>query len=264
MITVGFKESLNYPFVVKNSLSSAQIFEYLPAALEGPFGFIESNISVLQLVPFTSSTVDYIITVAEVYFPSQNVSKLQELVLDPTSDLYTNKDKTVSGFSKLIDSSIPLTGLLETLASSTQSSDGDTETVAQEQGLSPNSGSMEYSNADVNAVTTKTQKGTIAGITIGSVVGGTVYIALLVVGVRFFIVRRRIKLNSTQNSVLPVSANVSVDSFSEVAYGAGVRLPSTPSVATRSSPMESQMSQVDSYIPRISKPVAAQNSLGWV
>jgi hypothetical protein len=262
LITVGFKESLNYPFVVKNSLSSAQIFEYLPILLKSPFNLNESNVTVVQLVPFSSSTVSYIITVAEVYFPSQSVSELQSMVLDSSSSLYQNDDPTVSDFSKLIDSSIPLTGLLDKLGSSSGSSSSSSGSSSQAQGVSPLSGSMEYSNSQVTSNTNKSQSGKIAGITIGSVVGGTVYISLLLVGVRFFIVRKRIRLESAQNSILPTSTNGSVESFGDVAYGAGVRLPSSPSVDTRQS-QSPQMSQTDSFIPRISKPVAAQNSLGW-
>lgn len=257
LITVGLKQSLNYPFVVKNSISSAQIFEYLPSVLVGPFGFANSNVTVVQLVPFTSSTVDYIITVAEVYFPSEDISYLQNLILNGSSTLYSNYDETVREFATLIDSSIPLTGLLNQLDESANGSSGSSSGGSQ---VLANSGSMEYSASQVVDKTGKSQKLKIAGITIGSILGACVYIALMVVGVRLFIVRRRIQLTIAQNSILPTSSNASVDSF-QVAYGAGVRLPSSSSFGGSND--GAQMSQVDNYVPRISKPVAAQNSLGW-
>lgn len=37
VVTVGFKSALNYPFVVNNTITSAQIFEYLPGVLTYPF-----------------------------------------------------------------------------------------------------------------------------------------------------------------------------------------------------------------------------------
>ncbi len=265
LITVGFKEAWNYPFVVKNSLASAQIFEYLPKVLNHPFDYNSSNTSVLQLVPMVSTEVQYIITVAEVYFPSSDIAALQKHILNASSPLYKNDDATAAALSTLIDPSIPLTGLLGRLEQG--SSNSGSNSNGGNGNSHQNTGAMEYSSS-VNTQTPQ-GKGRLAAVTIGSVVGGTVYISLLIVGVRFFINRKRVALASRSGSILPMSnPNDSTESFNSVQYGAGVRLPSssTPSHFSHASQQYShqpEMQQVDNYVPRISAPVATQNSLGW-
>jgi hypothetical protein len=247
LITIGLKGVWDYPFIVSNSIASAQVFGYLPNVLEYPFNYTTSNISVAELVPFTSSNVDYIITVAEVYFPKDDVAELQALILDSSSSIYNNPDATYNEFADLIDRSIPITGVLDKLNTGSTSSSGTSSGSTF-----VNSGAMEYSQSGVSGAS-KAETGKNVGIAIGSVVGATTYIALLILGARYYIVRKRVKLESGSNSFLDSASNGSAESLNHFVYGAGVR----------ASAQSQQMSQVDNYIPQISKPVATQNSLGW-
>ncbi|QID83737.1 hypothetical protein GRS66_006214 [Saccharomyces pastorianus] len=175
LITIGFTAGLNYVFLVKNPLSSAQVFSFLPLVLKYPFsdttsqpeesGTYEmgsssfalsyksgsstttlspksvspisvvekrkkgeksgvtstanldlpsignSSIVVKQIVPMIDSSKAYVIAVAEVYFPTEALSFLQELILDSNSTLYNNPQTPLRTLAGLIDSSIPLGGL---------------------------------------------------------------------------------------------------------------------------------------------------------
>ncbi|CDO91740.1 unnamed protein product [Kluyveromyces dobzhanskii CBS 2104] len=152
VITIGFREALNYPFLIANPLASAQIFNFLPKVLVYPFISVTSggasvyrrewNISkkdsgdtaqatssslyeevqVKSIVPLVVSNVSYILSIAEVYFPTGSVANLQELVSDSDSILYTNPVKYLANLAELIDPSIPLTGL--TYSGSSSSSNG--------------------------------------------------------------------------------------------------------------------------------------------
>ncbi|KAH3688962.1 hypothetical protein WICPIJ_000053, partial [Wickerhamomyces pijperi] len=258
LITVGFKKAFNYPFVVKNALSSAQIFEYLPGVLNGPYDFVNPSTTIYQLVPFSSTDVDYIITVAEVYFPSSEVESLQQNILNLTSPLYTNSDQTLNELAKLIDPSVPITGLLTKLQSSTSSSsssgDGSSSDSDDSDGSSSSgskvsigsldSGSMDYSATVSTNVTPETGKRAIA-ITIGSVAGGISLIAACVVGLYFgFLRKKKIELiESAHNSM-----------YSEGSLESGYY----------SINGESLHEKVESDKHFISRPVESKNSLGWV
>lgn len=71
-----------------------------------------SSIKVIQIIPLVVSGRDYLISVAEVYFPSDYVSALQTYVLNANSSLYDNPSQTLSALADLMDPSISLTSLL--------------------------------------------------------------------------------------------------------------------------------------------------------
>lgn len=70
-----------------------------------------SSIVVKQIVPMIDSSRSYVIAVAEVYFPTEAISSLQELILDTNSTLYNNPQTSLQTLAGLIDSSVPLGGL---------------------------------------------------------------------------------------------------------------------------------------------------------
>ncbi|AJU95979.1 Hkr1p [Saccharomyces cerevisiae YJM1342] len=70
-----------------------------------------SSIAVKKIVPMVDSSKAYIISVAEVYFPTEAVTYLQQLVLDENSTLYSNPQTPLRSLAGLIDSGIPLGGL---------------------------------------------------------------------------------------------------------------------------------------------------------
>ncbi|KAL7665609.1 Msb2 [[Candida] zeylanoides] len=166
LVYIGFKSALNYPFVVEHSLSSAQIFQYLPGVLSFPFSDTAKykDVSVKQLVPSTADGVAYTITVAEVYFPSDSVDVLSQFIQTAGSKLYRNSDSTENSLASLIDSRIPITGLSQSDSSST----GDSASNQS------NNGSLDSKNASIK------NKGAIAGITIGAAAGCGLYLSLMV------------------------------------------------------------------------------------
>ncbi|AJV08621.1 Hkr1p [Saccharomyces cerevisiae YJM1615] len=70
-----------------------------------------SSIAVKKIVPMVDSSKAYIISVAEVYFPTEAVTYLQQLILDENSTLYSNPQTPLRSLAGLIDSGIPLGGL---------------------------------------------------------------------------------------------------------------------------------------------------------
>lgn len=194
-ITIGFKESLNYPFLIENPLASAQIFGFLPEILRYPFSVrasrsnsstssvkrdlvgdsgnllldnstlildklnwktsimnsLSSNVSVSRngshnafranfsgvavssIVPLIVSGNDYITSVAVVYFPTEAVEVLQKMIINGASRIYKNPDQSLRDMALLIDSKIPITGII--------SSDGSGQGSGSSGGSGSSSGS---------------------------------------------------------------------------------------------------------------------------
>lgn len=154
VITVGFKEPLNYPFLIANPLASAQIFNFLPKVLVRPFQLTTTgaapvyrrswnifkkginthllssslptydDVQVKSIVPLVIQNVSYIVSIAEVYFPTESVHTLQELVLDSSSILYSNPVSYLADLASLINPAIPLTGLTYSGSSGSSSGNG--------------------------------------------------------------------------------------------------------------------------------------------
>ncbi|CAK9435454.1 uncharacterized protein LODBEIA_P01810 [Lodderomyces beijingensis] len=171
IITVGFKNALNYPFVVNNTVTSAQIFSFLPGVLTFPFtntkGF--GDVTVKQLIPYQAASINYTITVAEVYFPSNSIMTLSQLISSPDSMIYKNPDGIQNTLASLIDSRIPLIGLDESDQRSIGLSSGNNAPV------NPN-GSMDMAYTDQTSST----KERVAGITVGAAAGCGLYMGLMV------------------------------------------------------------------------------------
>ncbi|CAD6613106.1 XXYS1_4_G0049440.mRNA.1.CDS.1 [Saccharomyces cerevisiae] len=70
-----------------------------------------SSIAVKKIVPMVDSSKAYIVSVAEVYFPTEAITYLQQLILDENSTLYSNPQTPLRSLAGLIDSGIPLGGL---------------------------------------------------------------------------------------------------------------------------------------------------------
>lgn len=181
LVTVGFREALNYPFVVSHSILSAQIFDYLPDVLKFPFNGNAAfdDIAVNRIVPFGSQDVNYIISVAEVYFPEEDVDSLQQLLSDSSSKLYQNKDPTTAMLALLIDVRVPLTGL-NTASRPTTPGPVDNGSVGSSDAKSSNSG-------------------VVAGIAAGASMGLLAYMALMVLMFRKF-KKRSVELQSDLES----------------------------------------------------------------
>lgn len=229
IVYIGFKSALNYPFVVLHSVSSAQIFEYLPGTVKFPFSGSDKydDVVVRRLVPFTADGIDYTITVAEVYFPTASVNALREFITTQDSKLYRNTNPTEHNLAALIDNRIPLTGIDLT---GNSNSGGSTST---------NYGSMDSSGANSKI----SDKGKIAGITIGAAAGFGLYMSLMVLLFK--------KYKKKSGIELPYSDSEShVGSVEDFVFH--------NRVVDQSSGSGSHSKSV-----QISDPVQASNSLGW-
>lgn len=285
LITVGFKSALNYNFVVSTPVSSAQIFAFLPEMLNTPFGNVYQNISVLQLVPLQSKSVNYLATVAEVYFPTTEITTLSKLIANTSSSLYTMNEGAAKYLAYLIDPSIPLTGLLASSSSSSSSSNSTSSANDNSGSLDSNSYSNSGSLDSVSKSSTgsgtsslASSKGKIIGLVIGVVVGGCTYIVAMVLLIRYFVVRRQ-KAESVIKYPDDLSVNSS-DSGNDNSNHEKAHFNDqesiTPSMRINNWMNESHYDDIAgpdirvaeigkkaTSIPKISRPIASQNSLGW-
>ncbi|CAY67341.1 Mucin family member [Komagataella phaffii CBS 7435] len=261
LITVGFKEPLNYAFVVGNSMSPVQIFEYLPGVLCYPYEseLDASKITVLQLVPYTSPDVSYIITVAEVYFKSSLIGDLQSEIHDTSSSLYSNPDPSERALANLIDPRVPITGLNLGSTSSQTSGNGS--------GNSDNSSNSDGDGLDSTESQGSSNTGKVAGIAVGSVMGFTLYLGSIALFYRYR--KNKSKLASDEAAV-GSSESPETTQISNVSYsspGAIVVGSTNSHIGSNSSPEVTSSTirgdSTHSNLPKISGPVSTYNSLGW-
>lgn len=274
LITVGFKEALNYDFVVANSVCTAQIFAFLPNALERPFSSGITDINVVRLEPLTIDSYDYTVTVAEVYFLSSQLDKLAAMIKDPNSALYSQNITTENELVSMIDPNIPLTGLVSN-SSSSNSNSRYSESDSDDN--SSNSGSLEFSSKSTTGSNSPIKnKGKLTGFIIGIIVAGTTYIALMILLGRYFVMRYR---KRQSNITCPDDSSVSSsegypEKFPDLeknSYSDNASI--TPSTRINNwmdsnnyEPADTQVHVADvakKGKPIISRPIATQNSLGW-
>ena len=254
VVYIGFKSALNYPFVVEHSVSSAQIFEYLPDVLRFPFNSDSSykDITVKRLVPFTASGIMYTITVAEVYFPTDSIAALAQFIQTPDSLIFRNPEQTENSLAALIDSRIPLTGL-EVSDSKPGSSDSGSS-------ASSNNGSLGSTDttSEQNPTTT-TGNGRIAGIAIGASAGCALYMTLMLLLFKRFKRKQTIELPPSDSESNIGVENFGVDNSGDSGSGLSEifnRIQNMSDTASVEIPSNTRSVQ-------ISVPVNPSNSLGW-
>lgn len=295
LVTIGFKQALNYAFIVQNPLSSAQIFEYLPQVLSYAFSDVDaSQIIVSKLVPYSSVQVDYMITVAEVYFDDSLSDDLQNAILNKASKIYSSPNDTVKAMSALIDPKIPVNDLLDSLNEATlQQSNGSggsgSSSSSQNEDLVYSLGSLDSNalSASTVAVVKKSNKKYVIGIVVGCVAGIVVYVACIIALLKNRIRKAAINLDNNNNN------NNSDDDFSllsEDAYYYGnnmkqektsnyseskgdVRLSDSESEKEVKPHLTKSLSHIFDFvklkheepktIPEISAPINVKSSLGW-
>lgn len=279
LLTIGFKKALNYNFLISSPLSSAQIFTFLPSILNNPFQGQFKNVSIHQIVPLQSESLDYMATVAEVYFPTKHISTLHSLITNSSSPLYEDADGSAKYLAELIDPTIPLTGLVPTGDESqgfesygSTSSDGSTfpeddNSGPSYEGALGSSGKFASSNGGHGSSGGKT-----AGIVVGVVVGGCTYLTTMILLVRYF-VKRQIKKTllkdpeecsiDSSDSNLDLTQEKRNDYFNiEESTEPSTKIhdlvnnDTGPDIRVTSDGRRFQ-------VPKISRPIATQNSLGW-
>ncbi|KFY48990.1 hypothetical protein V495_00849 [Pseudogymnoascus sp. VKM F-4514 (FW-929)] len=270
LIQVGFTYALNYQFVVANSMSSAQIFTYLPKGIAYGLEIKESDVIMHSLQPYdTSRTLNYITTLALAYIPTQVVSNLGIMIHVPVSRLYKNPSEPVDVIMSSINPSIPITvgsGLDGSGPAAPVGGDGSSPTPGGGKDGSKGNGIFD-SNADNQ---TPGAKGMTAGIATGAVVAAAAYGAAM-----FFIARRykKRKLSHRRARSLMNPAEMMEASGSPAlpggVYMSGGRQ-STGSGESGSGSSEDRHSRGSgrsagnsARTAQISGPMMAENSLGW-
>lgn len=145
-VQIGFKYSLNYPFVASHPAAAAQIFKYLPEGLAQGLNIDEGQVQMAELVPYDTSTnavskskspskrdvngadadaesadvptggstpkdTSFSQTIAKIYIPKDQVVALKVQVSDRSSALYTDQsDPNVKALMSLIDTNVPVSG----------------------------------------------------------------------------------------------------------------------------------------------------------
>lgn len=272
LIQVGFTYALNYEFVVANSMSSAQIFSYLPKGIAYGLEIKESDVIMHSLQPYdTSRSLNYITTLALAYIPSNVVSNLGIMIHVPVSRLYKNPSEPVAVIMSSINPSIPITvgsGLDGTDPAAPGSTDGSSPTPDDKDSGNGNGGLFDSNNENNQ---TPGAKGMTAGIATGAVVAAAAYGAAM-----FFIARRykRRKLShrrarSMMNPGEMMEATGGSPALPGGVYMSGGRQSTgsgesgSGASGDRHSSGSGRSAGNSARTAQISGPMMAENSLGW-
>ena len=183
LVRIGFTQSLNYPFVVQNSVTVAQIFQFLPVAGSYALQIGGSDVTVRSLEPYAVS--QYIATSALIFIPQDQVDNLQVQILATNSRLYSQSDPTAQQLVNAIDPTIPL--LADTSSSGSTNSNGGAGASGgvgfSNQGAI--GGSLDNSPSQ-DITSSSSSSGKEAAIGIGAALAAIVYAALMFLGARRF------------------------------------------------------------------------------
>lgn len=253
-IQIGFLYPLNYKFVVANSMSSAQIFEYLPQGLADGLELSRDDVTIKSLLPLdTTAQTGFITTVARAWIPRSKFEQLKVDIHLPATAMYNNDNERVNTLMNYINAGIPLTpggNLPGGEATGTGSGNSPTSTNAPEDG--PFNDSKATSSGKVN--------GTTAGFVVAGIGGAAAY------GAAMFLVARRYKKRKqshrrSQSSSNPSEMMHSGGSLSGGAFMSGGRVSSNGTNDRNS--RGSGRTGNSARTAQISAPMMAENSLGW-
>ncbi|KAK9239839.1 hypothetical protein V1525DRAFT_338367 [Lipomyces kononenkoae] len=195
LVQVGFTYALNYPFIVKNPLAVAQIFDYLPRGVS--YGLnIDTNQTIMQSIqPYQTAGENFIVSMAMLYIPTDLVNTLLLGLHTPSSLFYNNPDPSVNSLMGLIDPTIPLiastTGSGSTATPGESSSGVSSGSTGSGGNGSPSSdtgssnGSTVLSGSLDTSGSPKTSSKKVIGIAVGAVAGVVLYGVLV-----FFLARK--------------------------------------------------------------------------
>lgn len=252
-IQIGFKFALNWRFVATNSMSAAQIIEYLPIGLKYGLDLKDDQVKIQSLKPLdTTRQLRYITTVAHLYIAENMVDTLRLDLLIPASKLYNHGETSVNQLMNYISISIPLQPG-ETLDGDAASGTGSGASPTNK----PDSGVF-----DTNAQNTSNsvKKNTI-GMTIGIAGAAAAYGAAM-----FFIARRYKKRRQNHRRSSSVMSHSEMRQTGSPALMGGANPYMT---GGRGSPNNNRNSGgsggtgQSARTQQISGPMMAENSLGW-
>lgn len=110
VVTIGFKEPLNYDFVLETPIAGAQIINYLPNALLSLINKHDVNISINALFPYKTKA-GYSATIATVIFPENEKDKLKLMIHNKPDLAFLNCTTLEKSLVELIDPEISLVTL---------------------------------------------------------------------------------------------------------------------------------------------------------
>lgn len=260
LIQIGFNKSLRYDFVVSHSDSIKQIFGFTPLGVANGLGINPNNITMHALQAFnTLSDAGYITTLALAYVPSNLVNKLSLDIRTASSDLYKNPDTSVNALMSMIDPTIPiLAGPADGSMNGYGSGKGGAGTNAGNQGGSGNLGQQPDNGSSGS------KPGTSVAIGVGVVAGAAVYGAAM-----FYVARRykrrkqgHVRSSSLQQNSPEMSTDAQYQTLGNSTMTGGMngqysdRAESPDSMGSRNGTTHARQAG-------ISRPIMAENSLGW-
>ncbi|KAJ5447916.1 hypothetical protein N7445_002737 [Penicillium cf. griseofulvum] len=250
LLQLGFNSSLPWSFVATTPLSSSQIFNYTPQAIEyalptlsakdGPVMFAIEPYYNWKTTGDDGKTISYNATIAIFYFPRDKVDALQALKFNPNSALYNQKDNSTRSLMAMVDPTIPLEFSGNYPSDNSDLTGGNNDSDSDD---GPDNGNND--NTDGSGGSSKAKASSV-GIGVGVVAGAAAY------GAGMFWVARRYRKRKQlhQRSSSTVEQMSQGGSAAGSMFAAGGRVPSHGSRGTARSQM-------------ISAPVMAENSLGW-
>jgi hypothetical protein len=242
LLQLGFNSQLPWSFVATTPLSSSQIFNYTPQAIEFALPkLLPKEFPVMfALEPYYNwQATGYNATLAIFYFPRDKVDALRALKINPLSALYNQESESIQSLMSMVDSTIPLEFSGNYPSGKSDSTDGHGD------GGSTDNSDGGNNNGDGSAGSSKAKASSV-GIGVGVVAGAAAY------GAGMFWVARRYRKRKQlhQRSSSTVEQMSQGGSAAGSMFAAGGRAPSHGSRGTARSQM-------------ISAPVMAENSLGW-
>jgi hypothetical protein len=255
LVQIGFDCPLNYPFVVANSKSSAQIFAWLQPGVADGLGLQPDQVIIHTLVPLnTAAKMNCISTVALTYVPTSMVSTLGLDIRTPTSGLYTNPDQSIYQLMNLINPAIPLLpgSTMDNGATGTGSGSAATTTAA--------TGNNGLDNTN-NQTQSSKAAGTTAGIAVVAIGASAAY------GAAMFLIARRYKRrkqshrrsSSVVGPEMRYSGSPALLGGGAGAFMSGGRMSPGNDRNSRGSGRTGNSART----AQISAPMMAENSLGW-
>ncbi|PLN76958.1 hypothetical protein BDW42DRAFT_177757 [Aspergillus taichungensis] len=236
LIQLGFTRELSYDFVATHTMSSSQIFRYIPLGLQHALRLAADQVAMFAIQPYGNEARDgYLTTLAMAYVPWDQIDTLRKYLHNPISPLYEQPSESEKRLFSLIDPSIPLLVSGEPAAGGSGSGGQSGSSNGGSDGSSDGDDSQTDSG-DAGASSSSSTKASSVGIGCGVVAGAAAY------GAGMFWLARRYR----KKRQLHQRSSSTVDQQSEGRDAAG-----------RLSP-NSQSSR-----GMISAPVMAENSLGW-
>ncbi|KAJ5454996.1 hypothetical protein N7530_012765 [Penicillium desertorum] len=248
LLQLGFDSQLPWSFVINTPLSSSQIINYTPQAIENALPSLSSKDSpvMLSLEPYYNwQSTGYNATLAIFYFPRDKVDLLRALKVNPNSALYNQASESIRSLMSRVDPTIPLEFYGNYPSGVSDSTGGGGDTGSESGSDSRSDGGT--TNNDGSASISKTNPSSI-GIGVGVVASAAAYGAGMFLVARRYRKRKQLRQHTHLTS-RPVN-QVGSAPGPILAAAAGGRAPGQGSRGTARS-------------QTISGPAMVENSLGW-